>query len=113
MLVIEVSEFCGTWLVNHDGLAGKLVVEGEGDPEDPEFAVHASYFGADGQAYAVNGISIDVHKMSFIVHFTEHSQLFRGYLFTETRDALAGYTIRGEDRFGWFAILQDSPLITD
>jgi hypothetical protein len=113
MLVVEVGEYIGTWLMNHDGSTGILQVEGVGDPEDPEFAIQARYVDADGQVYPVDGIGIDVHKLSFIVHFTEHSQLFRGYLFTGTKDALAGYTIRGEERYGWFAILDDSRLIIE
>lgn len=111
MLIVDVSEFFGTWLMNHDGRTGKLVLEGVGDPEDPEFALSGRYTDADGQPYPVDSISIRVHKISFIIHFTEHSQLYRGYLFTETRDALAGYTIRGDDRYGWFAILADSLLV--
>ena len=113
MLVVNVSELLGSWLMNHDGLTGRLYLEGVGDPDDEDFAVRARYEDASGQEYRVDGISIDVHKISFILHFTEHSQLFRGYLFTETRDALAGYTIRGDERYGWFAILVDSPLIAD
>jgi len=111
MLIVDVSEFFGTWLMNNDGRTGKLILEGVGDPEDPEFALRGRYTDADGQPYPVDSISISVHKISFIIHFTEHSQLYRGYLFTETRDALAGYTIRGDDRYGWFAILADSSLV--
>jgi len=111
MIVVEAHEFCGTWLMNHDGEKGKLILEGVGDPESAEFTLNGSYTGADGQRYPVESINVDGHKISFIVHFTEHSQLFRGYLFTETRDAMAGYTIREEERYGWFAILADSPLL--
>jgi hypothetical protein len=99
--------------MNHEGLAGKLLLEGKGDPEDPEFVLLASYEDADGQSFPVDSLNVDVHKISFIVHYTEHSQLFRGYLFTDTRDAMAGYTIRGDERYGWFAILADSPLIAE
>ena len=113
MLVVRISEFFGSWLMNHDGFTGRLTLEGVGDPEDEEFTLRGSYEGADGQEYAVDSLSVDVHKISFIIHFTEHSQLFRGYLFTETRDSMAGYTIRGDERYGWFAILADSPLIVD
>lgn len=108
MIVVEPNEFCGTWLMNQDGQKGKLILEGVGDPESPDFALRGRYTDADGQPYPVDSISVDVHKISFIVHFTEHSQLFRGYLFTESRDAMAGYTIRDEERYGWFAIRADS-----
>lgn len=115
MLIVEVSEFAGAWLMNHDGLTGKLVLECvEETGKDAETRVRTlsgRYTDASGQPYPVDSVSVDVHRISFIIHFTEHSQLFRGYLFTETRDAMAGYTIRGEERFGWFAIRAESPLI--
>jgi len=111
MIVVQASDFCGVWLMNHDGQKGKLVLEGIGDPESPDFTLRGRYADANGQPYPIDSISVNDHKISFIVRFTEHSQLFRGYLFTETKDAMAGYTIRGEDRYGWFAIRADSPLI--
>ncbi|MBC8447220.1 MAG: hypothetical protein H8D78_05675 [Chloroflexi bacterium] len=115
MLIVGVSEFGGTWLMNHDGLKGKLVLECVEEEvensENPVITLVGRYADASGQPYPVDSISVDVHRISFIIHFTEHSQLYRGYLFTETRDAMAGYTIRGEERFGWFAILAESPLI--
>ena len=113
MLVVGVNEFLGSWLVNHDGLTGRLLLEGEGDPDEETFILRGRYEDAQGQRYRVDSISIDVHRISFIVYFTEHSQLFRGYLFTETRDAIAGYTIRGDVRYGWFAIQVDSPLVAE
>ena len=36
MLVVDISEFFGSWLMNHDGLTGKLMLEGVRDPEDAE-----------------------------------------------------------------------------
>jgi len=115
MLIVEVSEFASTWLMNHDGLKGKLVLqcvaEEAGEAETPVITLTGCYTDASGQSYSVDGIRIDVHRISFIIHFTEHNQLYRGYLFTETRDAMAGYTIRGEERFGWFAIRAESPLL--
>ncbi|HUW15182.1 MAG TPA: hypothetical protein VM537_36045 [Anaerolineae bacterium] len=113
MRVVEVTEFLGSWLLNHDGLTGRLLLEGEGDPDEQTFVARGRYEDAQGQKYRVDSISINVHKISFIVHFTEHSQLFRGYLFTETRDAIAGYTIRDDVRYGWFAIQVDSSLIAE
>ena len=112
MIIVAVSEFCGSWLMNHDGQKGKLVLEGTlGSPENPEFTLSGRYTDANGQPYPVDSINADGHKISFIVYFTEHSQLFRGYLFTETKDAMAGYTIRDEERYGWFAIHADSALL--
>lgn len=115
MLVVEPSEFCGSWLMNHDGQKGKLLLEGAledvEDSESPEFILRGRYTDAHGLPYPVDSISVDVHRIRFIIHFTEHNQLFRGYLFTETRDAMAGYTIREEERYGWFAIHAESTLI--
>lgn len=111
MLVVEKSEFSGTWLVSTDGRTGRLTLQGVGDPQEESYTLTGQFMDADGQAYPVDSIVISVHKISFVIRFTEYSQLFRGYLFTETRDAMAGYTIRGDERYGWFAILASSPLV--
>jgi hypothetical protein len=107
-----MRDFCGTWLLNHDGSAGRFVIEETGEPESADYGLAARFTDADGLSHPVEGLNVESHKITFIVTLAGLGQLFRGYLFTGSRDAMAGYTIRGDERFGWFAIRADSPLVS-
>jgi len=109
---VGMRAFCGTWLFSCDGLAGRLAVELIGEPDSPEVGLAAQFTDADGRKHKVDSLKVDLHRISFIVRFAGQGQLFRGYLFTKTHDAMAGYTVRGDDRYGWFAIRSDSLLVS-
>jgi len=106
---IPKSDFFGTWALNHDGWEGKLVLRGAGIPA----GLFGDYVGADGKIHFVQG-SVESHKIVFYVDMKDtkglpdDDQRFEGYLFTQSRKAMAGTTAWGGMTYGWSAVKSSS-----
>ena len=106
---VPKSDFYGTWAMNHDGWEGKLVLRGAGIPD----GLFGDYVGADGRVHFVQG-SVESHKIVFYIDLKdtkglpEDDQRFEGYLFTQSRKAMAGTTAWTSTIYGWSAVKTSS-----
>jgi hypothetical protein len=123
--VISTVEFLrGTWDMDHDGWKGTLVVnriwnsrvEKIGTCGYPVWDISGTYTGQDGKQYAMTGkiggqdpndrnpsCKRSDHKVRFTIAFPGNNQAFEGYVFTWTKNAIAGYTWWSGRPFGWYA----------
>ena len=107
--------------MNHDGWKGSLRLWGV--PDDPAVTlpnIAGVYIGGDGIPHAVHGfvrtLTYDLplafgpdHRIIFYIDFpdtadTLDDQMFEGYLFTQTKGAIAGVTTWNGTPFGFYAI---------
>ncbi|MCX6557525.1 MAG: hypothetical protein NTW95_08885 [Candidatus Aminicenantes bacterium] len=101
---VTKQDFFGTWAMNHDGWEGTLVLRAAGIPG----GLFGDYLAADGKVHFVQG-SVEAHKIVFYVDLKdtkglpEDDQRFEGYLFTQSRQAMAGTTTWANIVYGWSA----------
>ncbi|MDU9049259.1 MAG: C25 family cysteine peptidase [Candidatus Electrothrix sp. Rat3] len=112
---ISTSHFLGEYAMNHDGWEGTLKLWEANDGE-----VAGTYRSSDGSSHGVRcilrtatGIRLPSewgpdHKIEFYIDFPdtvnqEDDQKFEGYLFTQTKDAMAGVTWWNDTPFGFYA----------
>ncbi len=116
---VSIDDFLGTYAMNHDGWNGTLELR---EVTGPRLAGSANltgtYTGSDGRSHAVRGFvrgpsqSMPTdwgpdHKIEFYVDFADTSpttddQKFEGYLFTQTKDGMAGLTWWNATPFGFY-----------
>jgi hypothetical protein len=122
---IAKLDFLGPYRMNHDGWKGTLTLwAAPDDPIEQRPNVRGSYQSdLGGPSRAVRGYvrtstyPIDAtwgpsHKIEFYVDLpgtldTGDDQQFDGYLFTQTRDAMAGVTWWHGRPFGFYAVKQE------
>jgi len=102
---IPKKDFYGTWKMSHDGWDGTLVLRGSGTAT----GIFGDYVGADGKVHFVQGTAEDRKAVLWIDlkdtrGLPEDDQNFEGYLFTQTRAAIAGTTKWGSQVYGWYAV---------
>lgn len=101
---VTKQDFYGTWALNHDGWQGTLVLRGAGIPA----GLFGDYLAADGKVHFVQG-SVEAHKIIFYIDMKDtkglpgDDQRFEGYLFSQSRQAMAGTTSWSGTMFGWSA----------
>jgi hypothetical protein len=106
---VPKTDFYGTWAMNHDGWQGQLVLRGAGIPA----GLFGDYVGADGKVHFVQG-SVEDHKVVLYIDLKDtkglpdDDQRFEGYLFTQSRNAMAGTTTWGNVHYGWSAVKTSS-----
>lgn len=117
------QDFLGSYRMNHDGWKGKLELWAvPDDPIEQQPNVRGRYTGDDGAVYNVRGYvrtpsyPLDVswgpdHKIELRIDFANTPDIaddakFDGYLFTQTRNGLAGLTWWQGTPFGFFALKQ-------
>jgi len=81
----------GTYKMSHDGWQGEITFIDLGNG-----SLSGSYFGGDGKTYAVTGTysacePYSPHKVRFSIH-SDYTQEFEVYLFTQTKEGMAGIT---------------------
>jgi hypothetical protein len=122
---VSMEHFLGTYRMEHDGWKGTLELW------QPRFTVLGAgnvagrYTASDGTAYNVRGTVKTAstmlpsdwpdHKIEFYIDFPNTADLnddqeFEGYLFTQTKDAMAGITWWNSTPFGFFAEKERPPV---
>lgn len=117
---IDYTDFSGSYGMNHDGWEGELELEATlGNYIEQMASVHGTYTGQDNIEHDVTGYVRTPaymlpeswgpdHKISFYIDFMdtymaqEDDQQFDGYLFTRTRDAMAGVTWWNNVPYGFY-----------
>ena len=102
---IPKKDFYGTWKMNHDGWDGTLVLRGSGTAA----GLFGDYVGADGKVHFVQGTVENLKAVLWIdlpdtKGNPDDDQTFEGYLFTQSRTAMAGTTKWGSQVYGWYAV---------
>jgi hypothetical protein len=116
---VTVQDFVGSYYMNHDGWEGTLVLEVDTSvvvPGDQNPNLRGQYTSADGdwegnvRGYAHEFLPEDGpdHKIEFYIDSAGTSLKFEGYLFTETKDAMAGMFWVNDTPFGFYALNQAS-----
>lgn len=101
---IPKSDFYGTWKMNHDGWLGTLIIKAGGTTK----GVKGHYIGGDGIVHAMTG-EVNANQIKFAVDMYDTTgnasddQPFDGYLFSQTKNAIAGTTTWNYKPFGWYA----------
>ena len=89
----------GTYKMSHDGHQGEITFTDLGNG-----SLTGSYIGPDGNTYAVTGTysasgSFSPHIVTFVIH-SDYDQEFNVYLFTQTKEGMAGITHWNNIPFG-------------
>ncbi len=117
---VEKGDFVGTFKMNHDGWVGELTLwkvdddsaqhlpNIKGTYKDQDGKTHDVYAWVRTPTYAMPAAWGPDHKIEFYIDFedtaqTSDDQKFEGYLFTQTKDAMAGITYWNGIPFGFYA----------
>ena len=116
--IFSKTDFLGEYYMVHDGWVGKLTLSAVADsPPQPNItgtyrvgagATHEVYAFVRTSTYSQPPAWGPDHKIVLYIDFNDTSsttddQAFEGYLFTQSKKALAGLTIWGGNPYGFFA----------
>jgi hypothetical protein len=105
----QVSEWIGTYTMNHDGFVGTLdIADSKRDCAGPPWChLVLSYVDRDGAKRAGRIVTIDqaFQHMVFVIQFSGTArQRFDGYLMSWDKNKMAGVTEWGGRTFGFYAV---------
>ena len=121
---ITKLDFLGTYAMNHDGWRGTLTLWAQDDDPIEQLPNVLGTYVPDGggpergvrgwvrtSSYPIDPTWGPDHKVELFIDFagtldTADDQRFDGYLFTRTRDAMAGVTWWHDRPFGFYAVKQ-------
>ena len=123
---VDVQDFAGTYAMNHDGWKGTLKLWVRNMSTSTSGNIGGTYTSADGSSvHAVRGFvrspakTMPVewgpdHKIELYIDFADTTsgsddQKFEGYLFTQTKEGMAGKTWWNNTPFGFYALKERSP----
>ncbi len=103
----QKQEWFGDWAMNHDGLAGTLrIADTKADCASSLWCDMAiSYLDDKGVRHTgkIEKIDDKWQHMAFVINFPNNQQKFDAYIFSWDKSKMAGTTVWGNRKFGFYA----------
>lgn len=103
----QKAEWFGDWAMNHDGFSGTLrITDTKADCASSLWCDMAiSYLDDKGKRHTgkIEKIDDKGQHMAFVINFPNNQQKFDAYIFSWDKSKMAGTTVWGNRKFGFYA----------